>query len=90
MIKHCTLKSLPDDSVHVIQPIPVLVWSVNGAYVATFAESNISASGETAEEAVDNVADIIASKFHLFTRKTLGMYPRRQLHILQRYMAGCG
>ncbi len=88
MIKRCTLKSLPGN-LHVIQPLPVLVWSVNGVYVAVFVEANISASGETVEEAVDGLADIIASKFHLFTRNILGIYPRWQLDILQQYVVDC-
>ena len=78
------LKSLPGN-LHVIRSIPISVWPIHGVYVASFVEANILASGETSEEAVDNVADIIASKFHLFSRNTLGIYPRWQLDILQQY-----
>ena len=82
------LKSLPDDSIRVVRPIPVLVQSESGAYVASLMNSTITASGETVEEAADGLADIIASKFHLFSRKEsiLGEQLRRQLHTLRQYL----
>ena len=81
-------QSLPDDSIRVVRPIPVLVRPESGAYVVSLGDSAISASGETVEEAVAGLADIIASKFHLFSRKEsiLGERPRRQLHTLRQYL----
>ena len=77
---------ISDDSIRVIQSIPVSVYIGNGFYTASF--SSISASGDTEEEAVDNLADIIVSKFHLFSQKEsiLGEHPRRQLRELRQYL----
>ncbi len=80
-----TISILPDPSIRVLQPIP---FTVDGEYVAVVSNTSISASGESLEEAVENLADIIALTFRLYCRKenNLSQRLRQQLQILRRYL----
>lgn len=80
------LTSVPDRSIRVLHPLRAVVQPKNGVYMASLVDTNISASGESPMEAVDNLKDIVAAKFHLFSQKEsiLGKQPRRQLRVLRQ------
>jgi|SRR3972149_812562 len=60
----------------------------NDNYIATFQEANLFASGDTMTEAAENLMDIIASKYQMFSQQPdkLGDLPKRQLSILRKYI----
>lgn len=82
------LTSVPDDSIRVIHPLCAVVQPKSGVYIASLVNTNISASGESPMEAVDNLKDIIVTKFYLFSQKEdiLGKEPRWQLQILRQLL----
>ena len=80
------LTSLPDRSIRVLRPLLALVQPKSGVYMASLVDTTISASGESQEEAVDSLNDIVAAKFSLFSQKEsiLGKQPRSQLRVLRQ------
>ena len=56
-----------------IQKIPVRVRPVEDSFVATFVDANVNASGETAQDAVENLKDLMAALF-----ETLGALPKER------------
>lgn len=64
------------------------VTSVDGGYLATLVDTDLSASGESSFDALTNLQDIAAAKFRLFSDKEriLGEQPRRQLNALRRFL----
>jgi len=85
---HTVLTSLPDPSIRLLNPLPVVVQADSGVYMASLVDTDISASGESLAEAVDNLKDIVVAKFRLFSQKEsiLGEQPRRQLDVLRRFL----
>jgi len=62
-------------------------------YVAEFAEANINASGESLDEALNNIKTLIVDMFNLLRsveRRTLGPEPRNQLRALTAVMRKSG
>ena len=74
------------------KPIVVLVRSVDGAsdgFVGSVVGTEIGTSGDTLSETVENLKDIIAAKYRLFSSlpfEKLGPIPRRQLSILRQHI----
>jgi hypothetical protein len=60
----------------------------DGEYVVSFQEGEISASGETADEALRWLKEIIVDSFELFSAESaaLGPLPTRQLKVLEKYV----
>ena len=85
-MKFIELTSLPDHSISVLHPLRAVVRPKDGVYMASLEDTNISASGESLAEAVDNLKDIVAAKFRLFSREEniLGKRSRHQLHVLRQ------
>ena len=81
-----TLESLPDRSIRVLRPLRAVVQPVSGVYMASLVDTTISASGETLEDAVESLKDIVAAKFRLFSREEniLGDHPGNQLRVLKQ------
>jgi len=65
--------------------IPCLIQPVDNAFVATFFDANISSSGETQQEAFENLKDLIVDIYDDLSSESgenLGPEPRRQLSVL--------
>ncbi len=75
------IQDLAPSTVDVIQPMLAVVREEDGAFVASFVDANMNASGETQLDAVEMLKDVIASSFRLFVAKeaVLGEEPKRQL-----------
>lgn len=86
VILFTSLTSLPDRTIRVVRPLRTVVRPASGVYLASLVDTTISASGETLEDAVASLKDIVAAKFRLFSRKEniLGDHPRHQLRVLQQ------
>jgi hypothetical protein len=73
------------------KPFSVVVQPHGDSFVATFFDANIGTSGDTQEEAVSNLKDLIAGILEQFevleTEKALGPEPTRQLAILRQFIA---
>lgn len=73
----------------VLKNIPVTIRLDDGAYVASFVDANINASGETELEAFEMLKDQIAWFFQRFNEieSQLGEHPGRQLAVLREFVA---
>lgn len=83
-----TITSLTADLV-VANPIPVAVEEIEQTFVASFEAANINASGDTWNEAVSNLGDVIVSVFHLLgslPAHQLGPLPRQEISVLRSYV----
>ncbi len=68
------------------EPIWVVVQTVDDAFVATFFDANISTSGDTQEEAIANLKDLLLDIYldlEEEPEERLGPEPKRQLAVLR-------
>jgi predicted RNase H-like HicB family nuclease len=73
--------------------MPVVVQPADSGFVATFFDANVSMSGETQEEAVDNLRGLLVDLLEDLQSEPaehLGPEPRRQLHALKAVMRRSG
>ena len=75
----------PFDLVHAIH---VVVQQSGEDFSATFFDANINASGETQEEAVTNLKDLLVATFEALESmpEKLGPGPKRQLAVLKQFL----
>ena len=67
------------------KPVPIVVQQIDDQYVASFFDANINASGETQQDAVANLKDIMVILFQRLSKeKKLGKGPSLQRSILAR------
>ena len=84
------IQSLAPAPWEVLKPVMVVVRAMGDEYVASFFDANLSASGDTPEEAVANLKDIIAAVYEILAdhdEKQLGPGPSRQLHTLREFIS---
>jgi hypothetical protein len=76
-------------SLQVLEPFRIVVQPIDDGFVASFAEANVNASGENADEALDNLVSIIRDLYLLFSEKKdrLGPEPSRQYSILLSHIS---
>lgn len=80
------LTSLDPDKYELGRDIPVVLQPSDDGFTATFFDANIGSSGDTEEEAIDNLRTLIIDTFELLesTRpEKLGREPRRRLNVLR-------
>ena len=83
------ITTLATEGLALKKPIPVSILIDGEDCTASFMDANISASGDTAQEAFRNLCDIIVAKFRLFESlpaKKLGREPARQLAIMREFV----
>ncbi len=82
------IQSLAPLPFEVVRPILAVVQEEEGAFVASFFDANINASGESQLEAVEMLKHMIASSFQLFSgnESVLGETPRGQLAVLGKFI----
>ncbi len=82
------IRSLDSPSVTIINAIPAQIEIEDGVFVASFVEANINASGETKDEAIEMLKDMVAWTYQLLCQKesALGQQPQRQLAVLRRFV----
>ena len=84
------VQSLTPQPLAVVKPFQVVVRAQDEGYVATFFDANLSASGDTREEAVANLKDIIAGVYQVLIsheEHQLGPGPAKQLQVLKDFIA---
>jgi len=83
------LTTLQAPKLRIIQPISVTTSKVDANnFISQFASANVNASGDTPEEALENLRDMIAVTYANLSRFSdrLGPMPRKQLAVLKRYV----
>lgn len=83
------IATLAPEPYEVIKPLYVSVRVEEGQYIASFFDANLSASGDTREEAVLNLKDIIATTFEILgtmDESELGPGPLQQRKVLEEYV----
>lgn len=83
-----TITNLGSSKFSLSQPITLSIEQVaDDEWLATFAEAELSRSGDTPHDAVDWLRSSIVQLFQMFkTEKSLGPLPKRQLEALGRYI----
>ena len=70
-----------------LRPVAVVVEPTDGEFTATLFDANLSASGETQEEAVSNLKDVLLSSFELLnSEQKLGAAMVRQKAVLNSFI----
>lgn len=72
-----------------IDEIKAVVEEIGGEYLASFYDANVSAQGDTRQEAIDNLKDLLLSRFdHLdaIASEKLGKSTQRQIAVLRRFI----
>ena len=76
-----------------IRPIPVSIYQdgdSNGddCYIASFVEASISISGDTQQEALEGLREILVDTFRFYTvnEGILGKHPKKQLEVLRKFI----
>lgn len=88
--QHASITSLAPSTLRLLKLIPVSLACNGDDYVATFFDANISATGDTVQEAVWNLIDILVLKFNRFDElpeKSLGVGPTRQLAVMREFIS---
>ena len=83
------IETLAPERYEVLKPFHVVVRPHEDEYIASFVEANINASGDTIEEAVRNVKDVILATFEDLLEhgeSQLGPGPLRQVRVLQAFI----
>jgi predicted RNase H-like HicB family nuclease len=83
------IQSLAPEPYEVIKPLLATVRMVDAQYVASFVDANVASGGETLEEAMSNLKDMIVGTFELLNEtedSELGPGPSRQKAILKEFI----
>ncbi len=85
------IRELPQEGLQVDTPLPCIAKKLGDEdALATAPSVDIAASGDTIDEALRKLADIVGAKFSLYSsvdRQTLGPEPARQLNILRQHIS---
>ena len=71
------------------RPIPLSLQRRADGYIASFVEANVNSSGDTQQEALANVKELILDAFDSLSSlppSTLGPGPTRQLAVLREFI----
>jgi predicted RNase H-like HicB family nuclease len=80
------IESFAPEPFEVIKPFHVVVEPADGEFIASLYDANINASGETEEEAVADLKDMMLTLFERLQQEpeqALGVGPKRQLAVLK-------
>ena len=83
------IETLAPEPYEVLRPFLIVLRPYEEEHIATWFDANISASGETAEDALCNFKDILIATFECLTRhkpNQLGPSPACQLTVLQEFI----
>jgi len=91
MIKREThIHTLPDNDLQVVRPIPVTIKEVApDAFLAAAVEKSAHASGDTFDDALDMLRNVVAwtyKRYSSLPAGRLGFRPTRQLATLKQYI----
>ena len=85
-----SISSLGVPHLVVKKPIPVVISGKDDDYVASFFDANISAGGDTPQEAFGNLREILVAKIDLFNSlppEKIGREPTKQFATIREFVA---
>jgi hypothetical protein len=88
-----TITTLTPEPYRLLRDVPVVIEATDPDFVATFLDAGISASGDSAEDAVNNLKDLMIQKFEIFSQMApdkLGKGPKQQWAVLRTVMDAIG
>ncbi|MGO9056340.1 MAG: hypothetical protein ACLQU2_03005 [Candidatus Binataceae bacterium] len=91
--KEYTLRHFPGEPYRLLKPITVQVKCLGeDDFLASFSDADMAISGDSAQEAFQNLAAHILDVLEVFEQEesTLGPEPARQLAVLRDYIAHVG
>jgi hypothetical protein len=73
----------------VLKPFEIAIEAIDNGFVSSFSDANINASGDSADEALDNLISMIGDLYQLFAEEVnqLGPEPTLQYSILQKHLS---
>jgi len=83
------VQSLEPEPYELIKPLRFTVRSVEEAYVASFDDATLSATGDSVAEAVENLKDIMLTTYDILIgspHDSLGVVPTGQLAVLSEFL----
>lgn len=83
------VRSIESEPYELRRTLYVVVQPAEESFVATFAEANINASGETVPDSVSNLKDMMILLYERLLKESkskLGKEPTRQLAVLQELL----
>ena len=83
------VETLAPEPYQLLKPFHAVVQPVDGEYVASFYDANISASGGTQEEALANLKDMVVAAYETLTEHEgggLGRGLEKQLQVLREFL----
>lgn len=83
------IQTLAPEPYELVTPFLVIIEKSDDQYISSFADANISASGDTLEEAILNFKDVLLGTFDLLnslSEDELGPMPQKQFAILKEYV----
>lgn len=83
-----SITTLEPEPFVLLHEIPVAVFSDEDGYLATFTDADISMTGDTREEAMENLRLLIVDMFDDLDAQEaqLGPFPQRQLSVLRKFI----
>ena len=85
------VETLEPEPYELVRPVLIVVQPDNGSFIATLFDANINASGDTQQDAVANLKDMLVTLFERLEREpraNLGKGPAMQLAVLRRILRG--
>lgn len=85
-MKSATIHSFAPEAYEALKPIRVEIEADGDSFIATFRDASIGTSGETEQEAFENLKSLILDVFDSLRREPaerLGPVPRHQLAVLK-------
>jgi hypothetical protein len=82
------IQSIAPEPFELLQPIQAVVQQSGEDHIASFLDANMNASGETQEEALANLKDVIIGSFEALEAiaDRLGPGPKSQLAVLREFL----
>lgn len=83
------IQTFEPEPYELLQPITVAIAEDEDGYMATFYDANISTTGDTEQEAFENLKNLILDIFDSLARERperLGPEPKRQLAVLRSFL----
>jgi len=84
------IESFAPEPYKILKPFHVVVRFQDEQYIASFFDANINTSGDTQEEAVSNIKDIIIGTYELLdslNEEELGPEPKKRITILREFIS---
>lgn len=83
------IDTMAPDDIQVVKPFHIIVEPYDGEFQASFYDANLVAYGETANEAVWHLKDLIVATFEILAEHTpdqLSAGPARELEVLSQFL----